>query len=219
MVTIEIYFIVLAFLLFLSFFFSGSETSLFSLSKLKIEDIKKKKPKRGAIIEKLLANPQKLLVTILICNTTVNILATLTASHIFSRLLPDFQLSILIIVMTLLILIFGEVTPKSIAIKLAPKTSVLVAPILLFLSIVLKPFISIFIAMSNFLVTLNSFLFFRNVKESENFIPDEMEEVITESLNDGIIEKEESIILKNLIHFENIEVWQIMIPRNEIFSL
>lgn len=219
MVTLEIYIILLILLLFLSFFFSSSETSLFSLSKSKIEEIKNKNSKKGALIEKLLEKPQKLLITILICNTTVNILATLTASHIFSKLFPNYQLSILIIVMTLLILIFGEVTPKSIAIKLASKISLLVAPIFLVLSFFLSPLIFIFISISKFLVNLNSFLFFRKVNENENFIIDEMEEVILESLNDGIIKKEESIILKNLIHFENIEVWQIMIPRKQIFSL
>jgi len=219
LIGIEYYFLLLIILLGLSFFFSCSETSLFSLSKTKLEEIKEKHPKRGAIIENLLVEPQRLLVTILICNTTVNILATIVASHIFSKLWPDFELWVLISVMTLLVLIFGEVTPKSIAIKFAPNISINVAPILLSLSFVLRPLIAIFKAISHSLVTLNSFLFFRKVKESYEFATDEMEEIITESLDKGLIAKEEGTILKNLIHFEDMEIWKIMTPRNEIFSV
>lgn len=218
MIALEYYFIALILLLSLSFFFSCSETSLFSLSNIKLEEIKKRHPNRGLIIEKLLNDPQKLLVTILICNTTVNILATITASRIFTILWPEFELWILIIVMTFLVLIFGEVTPKSIAIKFAPRISINVAPILLSLSIILKPFIFTFRLISRLLVEINSFIFFRNLKENNEFEIDEMVDVISESLNKGIIEKEEGIILKNLIHFENIEIWKIMKPRNEIFS-
>ncbi len=199
-------------LLLLSGFFSGSETSIFSLSSLNLENIKRKHPKRGNIIAKLLAKPQRLLVTILICNTSINIFATLIAIKIFPRWLA-------IILITFLILIFGEVTPKTLAIKAGASISVFVAPILYFLSIILTPFIYIFRKISTVLVFINSLLFFRNANESKNYHSDEMIEVIKESQDNGILNKEEGNILGNLIQFSSSDISRVARPRNEIFSI
>ena len=199
-------------LLLLSGFFSGSETSIFSLSSLNLENIKRKHPKRGNIIAKLLAKPQRLLVTILICNTSINIFATLIAIKIFPRWLA-------IILITFLILIFGEVTPKTLAIKAGASISVFVAPILYFLSIILTPFIYIFRKISTVLVFINSLLFFRNANESKNYHSDEMIEVIKESQDNGTLNKEEGNILGNLIQFSSSDISRVARPRNEIFSI
>lgn len=215
----DINFLLLAFFLFLSFFCSGSETSLFSLSSLKVEDIKKKHPKRGWIISHLLKDHQKLLVTILICNTFANIFATLTAGKIFSKYFPDADVWLVILTMTFLVLIFGEVTPKSLAIKIAGQSSLLVCPIWYFLEIVFTPFIFIFNNIVKFLVFISSSIFFINVKESDNYKADEVIEVIKESQKHGIIDKEEGVMLGNVIEFANTGIWELMKPRNEIFSL
>ena len=98
----------LIFCLTASCFFSGSETSLFSLSNLKIEEIKNKHPFSGKIITKILQKPQKLLVAILISNTFVNIFATLITIQIFHQ-----SHLIALFISALLILIFGEVTNKN----------------------------------------------------------------------------------------------------------
>ncbi|OHD16247.1 MAG: hypothetical protein A2086_10965 [Spirochaetes bacterium GWD1_27_9] len=215
----DINFLFLGLFLSLSFFCSMSETSFFSLSNLKIEDIKKKHPRRGSLIASLVDSPQKLLVTILICNTFANIFATLTASKIFATYFPTMNLWVLILTMTFMVLIFGEVTPKSLAIKIAPITSVLVAPVWFILEIVLTPFIFIFRQFVKVLVAIVSELFYPNIKESDSYKTDEVIEVIKESQKHGIIDKEEGAILGNVIEFANTEIWELMRPRNEIFSL
>ncbi|HOE99954.1 MAG TPA: hemolysin family protein [Spirochaetota bacterium] len=211
-------FIILPIFLALSAFFSCSETSLFSLNSLKVEDLRRKYKIRGKMIFDLLEHPQKLLVTILICNTTVNTSATLAASNIFTKYIPQADYILVVIVMTLLILIIGEVTPKTLAIKVAPKIALIVAPILYFLTIILTPFIFIFRNISKFLVFIFSHIQYRNVTESNEYKSEEMIEIIKQSHKEGILNKEESILLGNVISFPNSEVWRIMRPRNEIFS-
>ncbi|MCK4797709.1 MAG: HlyC/CorC family transporter, partial [Spirochaetes bacterium] len=124
-----------------------------------------------------------------------------------------------IILITFLILILGEVTPKTLAIKAGASISVFVAPILYFLSIILTPFIYIFRKISTVLVFINSLLFFRNANESKNYHSDEMIEVIKESQDNGTLNKEEGNILGNLIQFSSSDISRVARPRNEIFSI
>lgn len=204
--------LLLALLIGLSGFFSGSETSLFSLSKLKLESIRKKHPKRGKIISYLLQNPQNLLITILICNLFVNIFATLIALKIFPKWIA-------FIVITCLILIFGEVTPKAVALKAAHHISLVVAPVFYFLLRVLYPLVFVIRKISGALVDLNSHLFHKNSMEPTFFNTDEMQEIIKSSQDGGILTKEEGNILGNLLEFEKSDLSKIVRPRNEIFSI
>ncbi len=192
---------------------------MFSLSSLKVEDIKKKYPKRGLIISKLLEHPQKLLVAILICNTFANIFATLTAGKIFSKYFPSADVWLVILTMTFLVLIFGEVTPKSLAMKMGAGISLFVSPFWFFMEIVLTPFIFVFRNIVKFLVFISSKIFFINAKEPDNYKTDEVIEVIKESQRHGIIDKEESAILGNVIEFADTDIWELMRPRKDIFSL
>ncbi|HBD93572.1 MAG: hypothetical protein A2015_02510 [Spirochaetes bacterium GWF1_31_7] len=203
----------------LSFFCSGSETALFSLNHSSLEDIINKYPKRGAIINHLLSNPQKLLLSIIFVNIFANIFVTLTANSLFSHYFPTVPLAAQIIIITLFILIFGETTPKSIAISFNRKVSLTVAPLFYILSKILYPVIFLMSKVANFLVNINSYLFFRNEIEAKYYKSDEMIEVIQSSKSLGIIEEQESDILKNIIEFAETDIWKIMRPRDEIFSL
>ena len=209
---VDLNYILLVILILSSGFFSGSETSIFSLSALAIESIKKKHPKRGKIITKLLSQPQKLLVTILICNIFANIFATLIAIRVFPR-------GIAIILITITILIFGEITPKTIAIRLAQNISINVAPILYLLSIILTPLIFIFRKISDIIVTIYSFIFFRKTSEPKLYHAEEVIDVIKKSQDNGILNKEEGNILGNLINFPSSDILKTARPRNEIFSI
>lgn len=205
-------YIFLTILIILSGFFSGSETSFFSLSNLALEKLKKKHPKRGNLVGKLLKDPQKLLVTILICNMFANILATLIALRIFPRLIA-------LALMTGLILIFGEVTPKTIAIRVAPGIAIKVAPIFYILSKVLAPFIFFFRKISKGLVFISSALFYNNVKEPVFYQSEEMIEVVNESQLKGVLNKEEGNILGNLLKFPSADITKVARPRNEMFTI
>ncbi len=206
--------------LFLSFFCSCSETSLFSLSSFRIEALKKKHPKRGRLIELLINNPQKLIITILIFNTLANILATLVASRILAKLIPNLNPILEVLLITLTILLFGEVTPKAIATKIASSFSLLVAPAWIVIQFLFNPIIWGLKNIAKLLVAINSFIFFHGIKEEQkDYETEEMIDVIKDSHHKGIINKEEELILGNVIELSDTEVWEIMRHRNNIFSV
>ncbi|MBN2547272.1 MAG: HlyC/CorC family transporter [Spirochaetes bacterium] len=207
------YILLLILLLLLSGFFSGSETSIFYLSPENLENIKKKHPNRGQILSNLLENPQKLLVTILICNLFVNISASLVTEKIINNRI------IATVIITLLLLIFGEAGPKSIAIKISKYSSLYVSPIIYFLSVILTPISFTLKSISEFFVNINSFIFYRKSNEPTKYHTDEVIHIIEESQKKGLINIEESNILGNIINFPKTELIHILRPRNEIFSL
>ena len=209
-----IYTDIIAFILciFFSAFFSGTETALFSLTNLKLEAIKEKHLKIGNIISTLLKHPQKLLVTILICNICVNISAIQFAIKIF----PGFYA---IPIVTLFIILFGEIFPKTVAIKVSDKLSVIVAPTIFFLFKMLSPLSYIFHNIAKGLVFINSRILYKNIKEPSFYHYEEMLDAIKEGQDIGTIDKEEGNILSNLIKFSDSEIYKAIKPRREIFSI
>jgi putative hemolysin len=206
-------YILLILLITLSAFFSHSETALFSLTKLKLERIKKNHQKTGLIISKLINNPQKLLVTILICNLGINMSATLIAVRTF----PSF---IAVPLITILIIIIGEITPKTMAINFAYYTVPFIAPVIYFLYIILTPFSFVFHKITEKLVNVSSRLFYRTSKGEVNINSnEEVIDVIKESQENGTLHKEEGIILSNLLSFSETDISTIIKPRNSIFSI
>jgi putative hemolysin len=204
------YFLLIS-LFFLSVFFACSETSLFSLDNLKLEKIKNKLPRIGSIISKLLGKPEKLLVTILICNLGVNIFITLIAIKIF----PAY---IAVPLTTIVIVIFAETVPKIIAITFSYSVSIIVAPFIYLVYLMLSPFSFIFHKTAEVFVNI-SLLFFKEKKESHSLQNEEMQDVIKESLENGALNKEEGIILSNLINFSNTDIYSVIKPRNSIFTV
>ena len=205
------YFLFITYIL-LSAFFSGSETTLFSLSPVKLENLKSKSPRIGKIASRLLNEPQKLLVTILICNIFVNISATLTAIRIFPGWLA-------IPLVTVLIILFGEVIPKTLAISIAPKIVRVVSPIIYLLFIILTPLSFIFHRFARALVNFASIIFFSKYKDTKKVHSEEVIEAIRDSQKSGILDQEEGDILKNIIKFPDSDISLIARHRNEIFSI
>ena len=131
--------IVLLVLLALSGFFSGSETALTSLSLARVESFVKEKRAGAQALQKLKANTNRMLIGILIGNNLVNIgasvMATVLATEAFGRLGPGLAVGVL----TLLILIFGEIAPKTIAAQYAGQISLIAAPPLLVFNTLVLP--------------------------------------------------------------------------------
>ena len=193
--------------------------ALFSLNELKIEDILKKYPARGKLIYFLLENPQKLLTTILILNTFANIYATFITIEIVKKYLPQYESWLVPVIMVLVLIIFCEIIPKTLAVNISSLISLSVAPFWFFSVKAMTPIIFVFKQISEFFVFINSIFFFRNVKEQKDYKIDEVIEVIKESRKHGIIDKDEELILGNIIEFSNTIVKDLIKPRNEIFSL
>jgi len=132
-------FLILLVLLILSAVFSGVEIAFFSLSDIKVRSLVEKKVKNAKKVQKLKSNPEKLLITILIGNNVVNIGAASLATVVATDLFGSSGVGIATGIMTFLILVFGEITPKSIANSKNEKISLLMAGPLLFLMYLLYP--------------------------------------------------------------------------------
>ncbi len=116
-VSIAVYVVVLIVLIFLSSRFSGTETALTSLNEIDLAEIKEKKIKNFKYIEKLVSDMDSTIIAILVGNNLVNVLASSLAAILFQGLLGNIGVSISVGVMTFLLLVFGEITPKAYALK------------------------------------------------------------------------------------------------------
>ena len=152
MVVIQI--ILLVILLALSAFFSSSETALTTVSRFKIRTMANEGDSRAKMVQKVTANTQKMLSAILIGNNVVNISASSLATVLFMNLFGSSGAGIATGVMTLLVLIFGEITPKNMASRQALRMSLRVAGIIYALTVVLTPVIFIVNKICGFIMKL-----------------------------------------------------------------
>ena len=214
----------LVLLLFLSGFFSGAEIAIFSIGQEKIQALKKgvtsdQKLRRIARLENLKANPSKLLVTILIGNNVVNVASSALATVLATSfaLTHGFEgrtgmvIGIVTGVMTFLILLFGEITPKAFAHKHAVKFALFVAPILNVLQILLYPLV---IPLANLVDK------FAGAEEQKHGLSeDELKAAIELSEKEGAIEADEKELVEKVLEFNEHSVESIMTPRSKIFAL
>jgi len=211
-------FIILLFFLILSAFFSCSETALFSLNKLQVRKMQQEEGVNQAIasIIKLLNNPQRTLITILTGNMFVNIAASSLATYLTIKSLGNRFVSFSTILMVFLVLVFGEIIPKTLAIKNAEKISRKVArPLDIIASLVLP-----IIHFLNFLINLlYQFLGKRLVERKREITEDDLITLIDVSKEEGVIKKEEEEMIKNIFEFGETTVKEIMIPRVDMICI
>jgi CBS domain containing-hemolysin-like protein len=195
-----------------------SETALMSLSKIRIRHMVEEEVKGSKLVQKLLKDPNKLLGAILIGNNIVNIGASALATTITAKLFGGSESSVAIatVVMTVLILIFGEITPKSIAKQNSEKASLLVSKPISLLVIVLKPLVFIFSNISSFLIKLLG----GNPKATEPFITEEeLKTMVGVSEEEGVLEDVEKEMIFNVFEFADMQVKDVMVQRVDIVAL
>ena len=203
--------LILIILLILSGFFSGSEVALVSLTKHKAEYMLKKKKSGAIFVKRLKDNPQRMLATILIGNNLANVAASALATSVMIGIFKNYAVGIATGVMTLLILVFGEITPKSIAAKNNEVISRLVAPTIWYLSIILAPILSI---LDKF---LNRFIKLVGIKAQEKAITEEeLISMIKVAEEAGSIKEIEEKMLKSILEFDDINVGEISTPRRDM---
>ena len=198
-----------------SAFFSGSETSLFSITPMKLHHIEQRAPATAKIISRLLAHPSRLLVTILMGNQIVNILASSTASDILLHLFGD-KLGPVIatVLMTFLLLVFGEVTPKIIAVQFPERFAFVACRPLFALSYLIFPVRVILTAIADGILRLAG-----GTRSSHERMLNgqEFRTLLDVSEREGVVETIEREIITNLIDFSEVSVKEIMIPRTDMF--
>ena len=202
----------------MSAYFSATETAFNTFNRIRMKNLAEKGNKNAARVIRLADNYDTLISTILIGNNIVNILAASLATIFFKDLLAGgsaeaLYTTISTAVMTLLVLTFGEICPKTIA-KQSPDKFVLFAtPLISVLVIIFKPLSFIFKQLQNLLSKI-----FKS-DEDQGMTEEELISIIEEAAEDGNIDEEESTLIKSAIEFNELEIGDIFTPRIDITAV
>ncbi len=202
--------VVLAMLLGLSAFFSASETALSTVNKIRIRTLSEQGNKRAMRVMLLIEKPDKMLSAILIGNNIVNLSASSLATTWTMNMFGSKAVGVATGVVTLLVLIFGEITPKTMATARAEKISLRVAGIIWCLTIVLTPLIMIVGFLSGMVIRLLSG---GKEEKHETITEQELRTIVDVSNEEGVIENDEKKMINNVFDFGDIVAKDIMVPR------
>lgn len=202
------------FLLCLSAFFSSAETGMMALNRFKLKHLVKQRNKSAIRANKLLQRPDRLLGIILIGNNFVNILAAALTTILCLRLFGDSGVLIGSIILTMIVLIFAEVTPKTFAANYSEKVALPSSLILKFLQKILYPLVWIVNFFSNSILKL---LGVKEKESDEDLSPEELKSIL-ENSGDLIPSRYQEMLL-SVLELDKISIDEIMIPKNEIIGI
>ena len=208
-------FITLAILILLSGFFSGSETALMTLNRYRVKSLADKGHKGAKLALRLLSRPDRLLGLILLGNNIVNIFAATIATVIALRLYGEIGIAIAPLVLAFVILVFAEVTPKTLAAYKPEKLAFPAAFVYTVIATPLYPFVWLVNIFSN---TLLRFIGIHPDKETKQELSaDELRAVVIEA--EHFMPQAHSDMLLGILDLEQVSVEDIMIPRNEVTGI
>ena len=212
--------VILVVLLLLSAFFSGSEVALFSLDKKKLKEYNSGNGIVVKYILNLLEYPRRLLVTILLGNTIVNVAASIIAVTIaldlavLLSLSVDFVLFMQIVALTVLILLFGEITPKVWAAKYPLKFAKIVSIPLYWISVLIYPVAKILTDLIKFFASKLKY-----DKSKTAILSSELPELANLGIEKGTLEEEEHELIHGLVSFKTVVAREVMTPRVDITAI
>ena len=209
-------FIVLIVLVSLSAFFSSSETALASISRIKLLNMIEENVKNADIVQKLLESPQKLLSAILVGNNIVNIGASSLATAIAIEISPKYGVTIATVLMTIVVLIFGEITPKTFAAENSEKIALAVARPINFVIKVLTPFVKVFDVVTCAIIKI---LGGRNDDKTPTITEAELKTMVNVSHEEGVLEIDEREMINNVFDFGDYKAKDVMTPRTEMATV
>jgi len=201
-------------LLFLSAFFSSSETAIFSTNPIKLETYKNNK--NAKLIQKFLEKPADVIATILLGNEFVNVTISALGTILILEYLGEEYLKYSVIIIILILLIFGEVTPKTIAVKLSEKLAFKIAPILNFLIYLFGPLRKILVFAAQKVVNLFGIDLYGKAKSLSE---EEFLEILKEAKKEGLFKDREVTLIEKAIYINDLPIKNLMIPRKEIYAI
>lgn len=204
----------IVFLLFLSAFFSGVETAMMSLNRYRLKHLVKENDKGAIRADKLLKRPDRLLGVILIGNNFVNILAASLTTVLCLNLFGDSGVVIGSIVLTLIILVFAEITPKTFAALNSEKVALPASLILKYLQKILRPLVLFVNFFSNFFMRL---LGTKETTIDEDLSPEELKSVLENS--GDLIPKKYQDMLISVLELDKVSVDEVMTQRSEVIGI
>ena len=206
-------YLILAFLLVLSGVFSGSETALVSLSMARAESLYKEGRRGANALYLLKKDPSRMLITILIGNNVVNIAASAIATVIATDYFGDKGPGIAVGVLTVLILVFGEITPKSLATRFSERISLFIAPVIYGFMRLIYPLVWFFQLFTNWVQASTRAMEDPLVTESEVIT------LIEHGEEEGVIDTGEREMIERIFNFNDLKAEDVMTPRREVFRL
>ncbi|MCP4991520.1 MAG: DUF21 domain-containing protein [Colwellia sp.] len=214
-ISTQMLFTILGILILISAYFSGSETGMMSLNRYRLRHLEKQKHRGAKRVSKLLDRPDRLIGLILIGNNLVNIAASAIATVIGLRLFGDMGILVATIALTLVILIFAEVTPKTLAALYPEKIAF---PSSIVLSLLLKLLYPL-VVIVNWIT--NGFLMLLGInaeqREQHSLSSEELRTVVNES--GALLHQRDQDMLVSILDLEKVSVEDIMIPRSELVGI
>ena len=197
-----------------SAFFSASETAFSSLNQIRLKSRAEDGDSSAARVLAMAEQYDKLLSTILIGNNIVNIAAASIGTILFTRMLgAERGATVSTIVLTIIVLIFGEVTPKSLAKEMPEKVATAVSPFLVLLMALMTPLTWLFTQWKKLLGR------FVHSGEADTITEGELMTMVSEAENDGELTDRESELIRSAIEFDDVEVEEILTPRVDVVAV
>ena len=207
--------ILIIILLALSAFFSSAETAFTTVNHIRIRTLIDEGNKRAVIVSDIIAHSQKMLSAILIGNNIVNISASALATSLTIKIWGNYATGITTGVLTIVVLIFGEITPKTTATVYSEKFALVYAPVIKVLMTVLTPVIYVVDVLAGFFLRL----FHIDTKNHKKTITEtELRTFVNVSHEEGVIESDERQIINNLYDIGDAEANDVMIPRIDMVA-
>lgn len=193
-----------------------SETALTSISKIKLRTMVDENVKNAILVQNTIENSDKLLSAILIGNNLVNIGASSLATSLAIDIWGSKGVGIVTGLLTITVLIFGEITPKTFATKNAEKVSLFVIKPIKFCIVIFTPIIFILNIITNFFLKL---LGVKNTENAPKITESELLTIVNVSHEEGVLEIDEREMINNVVDFANSDAKDVMIPRTDIIAI
>lgn len=193
-----------------SAYFSASETAFTSVNRIRIKNMANDGDKRARTVLELSERYDDLLSTILVGNNIVNITASSLATVLFIEMYPVYGATISTAVITVVVLIFGEISPKSLAKENPEKFAMATGSILNFFMLILSPVNWLFKCWKKLLAKVF------NTDDVKPITEDELLTIVEEAETEGGIDMEQSELIQNAIEFNELEAWDVLTPRVDI---
>ena len=197
-------------------FFSASETSLMSLSKIRIRYMEDEGVKGAKLVGSLIEKSSDLLSSILVGNNIVNIAATSVSTSLFINIFGDGGVAIATAVMTVLVLVFGEITPKTIAANSPEKVAVVVSKPISIIMKITKPIVLVFNLLTGIIFKIMGI---DNDGVKPFITEEELKAMVNVSHEEGVLEMEEREIINNVFQFGDMQAKEAMIQRLDMVAI
>lgn len=197
-------------------FFSASETSLMSLSKIRIRYMEEEGVKGAKLVSSLIEKSSDLLSSILVGNNIVNIAATSVSTSLFINIFGDGGVAIATAVMTVLVLVFGEITPKTIAANSPEKVAVVVSKPISIIMKITKPIVWVFNLLTGIIFKIMGI---DNDGVKPFITEEELKAMVNVSHEEGVLEMEEREIINNVFQFGDMQAKEAMIQRLDMVAI